>query len=1236
LKSAIIGVGASAGGLDAITELLSALIRPPGAAIIFVQHLDRSHESLLTDILRRRTSLPVVAAADGVAVQPDHLYVIPPNVTLTVAGNVLCLVPRSQGREIHKPVDALFRSLAEDCGEAAVGVILSGADSDGTAGIEAIKQAGGITFAQLPSSARVPSMPQSAIDTGCVDFVLPPELIAKELLRLTAHPYLHSASGRTSASIDSANGAEAEDADDPEALRRIFRRLRGIHGVDFARYKPSTLRRRLARRMALQRVESLREYADALDHDVAETAALYQDFLIRVTSFFRDPESFRVLAEQVFPALIPGRSPKEPIRLWVPGCATGEEVYSLAIALLEAIGESAPAAGIQIFGTDVSDAAIDKCRAGVYSDSIAQEVSAERLHRFFVKQDSHYTISRTIRDLCVFARHDITRDPPYSRLDLVSCRNLLIYLGAGSQARVMQVFRYALRPNGFLLLGSSESVGHGEELFEPVDKQHRLFRPRTTLPNTGLNLTIEREGASSSGAPNAGAERGERDFIQSDTAQRQADRLLLARYAPAAILVDEALNILQFRGQTAPYLAPASGAPSLNLTRIARPELLLVIPAAVQEARDSGRSARRTGIVMEGVADVNLEVIPIKQTGGPTCFLILLEDESSRRPSPRDRRAPVDSLSESEKDRRIAQVERENLELREFLQATMEQHEAAKEELKSAHEEVLSANEEFQSTNEELETSKEELQSANEELTTTNEELRERNRLLGVLNTELEKARAASEQARAYADGIIETVREPLVVLDHALEVLRVNKAFCLQFDVTPERIQGHSLGGLAATLGDTALNRHLSAVLTQGVTLTDHEVVFNHPRNGARVLSLSARSIPGDAERSTLILLALDDVTETRRRADTLREGSRRKDEFLAMLAHELRSPLAAIAYAIYLLKREPENGEPRMYEMIERQTAHLVRLVNDLLDVARISRGLVELQREPLDLTPILRYGVESVRGKVEQRHHTLTLSVPDFPVCVDGDRVRLEQVVINLLENAIKYTEPGGRIEVSLSEDANEAVLEVADSGIGLTPESIDRVFEVFTQVDSTLARAGGGLGLGLTVVRRVIELHGGRIEARSAGLKRGSQFVVRLPLRPAASVEAHNASKQARATNGSTPRQVLIVDDNRDSADAMAMVLEMWGHKVRVAESGGSALHELDEFVPDVAFIDIGLPDINGYQLAGRLREKISPRPLRLIAVTGYGTAADRQRAQEAGFDAHVVKPAEMEELDQLLA
>ena len=1233
----IVGIGASAGGLEAVSELLAALPSKSGVAFILVQHLDPDHESLLTELLAKRTAMPVTQAEEGVVIEPDHVYVIPPNATLTVSDQRLRLVARPSVPARHMPADALLKSLAADRGDASIGVILSGGDSDGALGIEAIKHEGGITFAQEPAHARFPSMPRSAIETGCVDFVLRPREIARELVRLVHHPYLRAVS-RPVPQAQSEESGEIVGAGEEEQLRRVFRRLRAAHGADFTHYKRSTLRRRMARRMALQKIDDAAEYVALIERDPTEAATLYQDFLIRVTGFFRDPDSYDGLRQRVLPSLCEGRSAKNPIRIWVPGCATGEEVYSIAMTLVEYLGERHMPEAIQVFGTDLSETAIEKARAAVYLDNITQEVSSERLARFFVKQDDHYRIAKSIRDLCIFARQDVTRDPPFSRLDLVSCRNLLIYLDGSAQRRVMQIFHYALHPQGFLMLGPSESVGQASDLFELTDKHLRIYTRRTMPPGAVVDLgrgqgtaySRRREGTEDTGTD-----------LEADSAQREADRLLLVRFAPASLLVDEALNILQFRGETGPYLEHASGPPSLNLHRVARPELLVEITPAIQEARESGAEVRREGLCIDERRDIAIAVIPLKRLSAERCFLILFEDgmrpPSGRRAQP----SVVSALPESEKDRRLVQSEREVASIRDYLHATMEEHEAVKEELKSAHEEVLSANEEFQSTNEELETSKEELQSANEELTTTNDELRNRNRELAVLNSELEKARAASERAREYAEAIIETVREPLLVLEGDLMVVRGNRAYYADFRTRREETEGHRLYELGNGQWNVAeLREGLTEVLTRNKTMIECEIETSTGFPGAshRALSLSARKISGDGERTDLILLAIEDVTDRRASRNALIEESQRKDEFLAMLAHELRNPLAPIAYALELLR--PLTTDPtatRLNAMIERQSGQLVRLVDDLLDVARINRGMIILRREHVELTTLARQAAEASRARMGAREHELTLSLPERPMYIDGDPVRLDQVIANLLDNAAKYTERGGRIQLTLKQESNDAVLCVRDNGIGLSPETLEGVFEPFTQVNQSLARSTTGLGLGLSVVRRLLQLHGGRIEAHSAGLGHGSEFVVRLPAVAAASGEPQSEQRPAAPPAKPTVRRrVLIVDDNADSAQSLALLVRNWGHEVAVARDAREALARAETLAPDVALVDIGMPGMDGHELTRRLRAQPRYRDALLVAVTGYGRAEDRDAAHRAGFNAFLVKPADSAELARLLA
>lgn len=866
--------------------------------------------------------------------------------------------------------------------------------------------------------------------------------------------------------------------------------------------------------MAVQRIETLTEYTTFLENDPREAAALYQDFLIRVTSFFRDPATFSALIEHVFPSLLNGRSPKEPIRIWVPGCATGEEVYSIAIALLEYLGDLPPPAGIQIFGTDISEAALEKCRVGAYFDSIAQDVSADRLRRYFVRQNSHYVIARSIRDLCVFARHDITRDPPFSRLDLVSCRNVLIYLGAAVQGRIMQTFRYALRPNGFLLLGPSESIGQGAELFEAVDKQHRLYKPGPIASFAASDRALPSVHGSISASQHP-----EQLLMETESAVRHADRLLLARYSPAGIVVDDALNILQFRGETAPFLAPASGPPSLNLLRIARPELLLTVPPAVEEARASGKVVRRAGLTIDGAGAVDLEVIPLRQAGAVARYLILLESESFRTVGRRERLTGTTSLTESEKDKHLANLERENLELREFLQATMEQHEAAREELKSAHEEVLSANEEFQSTNEELETSKEELQSANEELITTNDELRERNRQLAVLNMQLESAQQVSDRAHALAESIVETVRQPLVVLDRDLNVMRANRAFATQFGVRVEDMKGASLDVVGIALGDTTLNQRLAAILTDGPAFTDFEVVMPHGRDGRRILSLSARKIAGDADRVELILLAIEDVTEKSARIELVREELvelRRNlahagrvtalGELASGLAHELRQPLTAIltdAQAAQMLVRA---SEPDFAELPE--------ILGEIVRDAQRAAGVIDrlgkmLKRQPMALArlsveDLLKDVTSLVHGDIVRRGISLQTNLGYGSMFVQGDRVHLSQVLINLLINAMDAVDDleNARRRVVLHARTNAQgwiEIGVADAGPGVPAEAMKKLFEPFFTTKPT------GMGMGLAISRTIIEAHDGRLWAEN-NPETGATFWLAMP--------AHDEPQAAR--------------------------------------------------------------------------------------------------------------------------
>ena len=548
----IVGVGASAGGLEAFTQLLDHLPAHTGMAFVLVQHLDPTHESQLTEILSRKSAMPVGEVSGPTRVEADHVYVIPAGKNLTIAGGILQTVPRPETGARNMPIDDFLEALGKDRQNGAFAVILSGTASDGTLGARAIKAEGGITFAQEPSSAKFDGMPRSAIASGVIDFVLTPDGIAKQLTELAGHSYPHAVRNQVSASATT----------DARDLNRIFVRLRAATAIDFTYYKHNTILRRIKRRMALRGIEGLDQYARLVEQDRAEAIALAQDFLVNVTSFFREPEALEMMRQIVFPTWLERKSSDDPIRIWIPGCSTGEEAYSLAIALMEFLDEHTAHPGIQIFATDLSESVIEKARAGLYLENAVSGISPARLERFFVKRDRVYQVSQAVRDLCVFARHDVTRDPPFSKMDLISCCNLLIYLGPVLQKKALSLFHYALKPHGYLVLGSSESVGAFPESFETIDRKYKIYAKKGTsarLSFDSLPESLTREMAARPRIPGEGPGSG-------SSIQKEAERMLLAEYAPASVIIDDAMHVLQVRGQTDAYLQVPQGAPTTHLT----------------------------------------------------------------------------------------------------------------------------------------------------------------------------------------------------------------------------------------------------------------------------------------------------------------------------------------------------------------------------------------------------------------------------------------------------------------------------------------------------------------------------------------------------------------------------------------------------------------------------------------------------------------------------------------------
>jgi two-component system CheB/CheR fusion protein len=993
----IVGIGASAGGLEALSQLLSSLPADTGMAYVIVQHLDPRHESRLPELLARATRMPVLEAAHGIAVQPNHVYVIPPNTKMALARGVLHVTPREERRVPHLPIDFLFRSLAEDQQGRSIAVVLSGTGSDGTQGLCEIKAVGGITFAQDEKTAVHAGMPQSAVASGCVDFVLPPDLLAQRLAEIGGHPYLAPVpQPRTEPSAQ-------------ENYQKILLAVRAVTGVDFSHYRDTTIKRRIMRRMALHNQQSLKEYAERLHTDPAEVEALYQDLLINVTSFFREPELFETLKTTVFPEVIKGKMPTQPVRIWSPGCSTGQEAYSLAMALIEFYDDKPVRPPIQIFATDLDQNGLDKTRAGQFPEGIEGEISPERLRRFFHRDDHMYRIDKSIRDMCVFARHNVTADPPFSHLDLISCRNVLIYLTTPLQKRVLSAFHYALNSPGFVALGNAETVGEFGDLFELTDRAHRIYAKKQTpgrhpvffsAPDykAGAGFAMHRPGSHGTVVP---------DF------QREADRILLGRYAPPGVLVDERFEILQFRGRTSPYLEAPSGEPTTQVLKMTREGLFLELRNALAEAKKHNRTVRRGGIRLRtdtGVRDIAVEVIPVQPQGGNACFLVLFQEASHPQAIVEKAPEPLPA-SETEAAQELIQLRQELAATREYLQSMVEQQDAANEELRSANEEILSSNEELQSTNEELETAKEELQSTNEELSTVNEQLQRRNLELDLVNNDLTnllsstsipvvmvggdlRLRRITGPAKKVMNLLPTDVGRPISdlniaavipdleqVLGEVIETVRPlerevrdREGRWHMMRVHPYRTADHKIDGAVIVLVDVDQIHRTKEELQQKtdqlsrqarlIELSQDAIVVRDAENltltwnrgaeemygwtaaeakgrpvdqllhtdpatwaelnarlerdgawegelhqtrkdGAPVIVQSREVLIRDQSGARAAVLAIKrDITELRRVVEALKDADRRKDEFLALLAHELRNPLAPIRNAVEIMR--------------------------------------------------------------------------------------------------------------------------------------------------------------------------------------------------------------------------------------------------------------------------------------------------------------------------------------------
>lgn len=1359
----IVGIGASAGGLEAFTQLLNHLPIDTGMAFVLIQHLAPHQESLLTVILSRATQMPVSQVEDGMAVEPNQVYVIPPNTKMTISQGVLKLEPRGEGRGLFMTVDTFFLSLAEDRGNKAIAVVLSGGDSDGSHGLEAIKAAGGITFAQCEESAKVNSMPNTAIATGQVDFILPPQEIAQELAKISCHPYV---TRPTLVKLIE----EKPEGDD--TFSTIFSLLRTATGVDFTHYKHTTLKRRILRRMALYKLEQMEDYVHYLQAHPVEVTALYQDALIGVTHFFRDPETFDALKSKVFPTIVKDKSPGSPIRIWVAGCSTGEEAYSIVICLLEFLADEVIKPPIQIYATDINEMAIAKARSAIYTQSQIANISPERLNRFFVEVEGSYQISKPVRELCVFARQNLISDPPFSKLDLITCRNVLIYLGNSLQKKLLPLFHYGLKATGFLILGPSETVGDFSHLFALIDKKNKIYTRKIAASRLGINLVANSYPLEAVNPQPIASEDNWNDV----EIQKEADRIVLNQYAPVGVIINNDLEILQFRGQTSSYLQPAPGRASFNLLKMAKQGLQLELRTAIHQAKKQEVPVRKESLQVtenDRVRQVRIDVIPFKTPAAKTSyFLVLFEDILPSVPSlpevTSDRIAPSGQGNSMSNEQQMYRLTQELATTKQHLQSIIEEQQATNQDLRAANEEILSSNEELQSTNEELQTAKEEIQATNEELNTINEELHQRNiesnqvsndlqnllssinipilmlggdlrirrftpsagrifnlistdvgrplsdinhnlavldleqQILEVINTlnlkvqevqdqeghwydlrirpyrtldhkidgavvvlvEIDALKRTMEQlreSRDYAQAIVETVREPLLVLNLDLQAITANRSFYETFQVTPTETEQRLIFDLGNRQWNIPqLRSRLEGMLTNDTQLQDFEVEFNFEQIGQKTMLLNARKMPqvGDVQ---MILLAINDITEQKQlqaknaqlliqeqAARSAAEATNRsKDEFLSILSHELRNPLNYIVGWASMLRKKKlnETQTAQALETIERGAKALNQLIEDTLDISRITTGKLQLKTQIIEIVPLVGAAIDMVHLSAEAKNIQIQSRLAPSTEKILGDSTRLQQIIWNLLSNAIKFTPSGGRIEVTLECVDAHAQIQVSDTGQGISSEFLPYVFDRFRQEDGSQTRSNTGLGLGLSIVRYLVELHGGTIDAESLGEGQGATFTVRLPLRrnleekPKQRDLEPKSKDESEVPIGHLPSiegvRVLIVDDDINMCELFITVLEQYGVTVTAITSVSEALSTLaaNSEAYDVLLSDIGMPEEDGYGLIQQVRALSAEAggQIPAAAITAYASDEDCQKAIAAGFQRHIAKPVKPNQL-----
>jgi two-component system CheB/CheR fusion protein len=1338
----VVGIGASAGGLQALQNFFRQTDPDCGMAFVVVMHLSPSYESDAGRLLQACTGMKVEEVTGPVHIAANTVYIVAPNRHIEMVDGYLRVRERAESTGWPIAIDRFFLTLAAAHRARAFGVVLSGTGTDGVAGLAAVKEQGGVVLVQHPDEAEYPSMPRAAIESGSVDFVLPvAEMPAK--LRMVWDNARHIAlslplTDKSGPGVDS----QSISINDEDTLREIMAILRSRTGHDFSKYKRATVMRRIERRLQVREKQTLAVYRDLLREDRSESEALLRDMLIGVTQFFRDSDAFEFVEKEVVPQLFDSAKPDQALRLWSVGCSTGEETYSLAMLMAEYAARHESPVDFQLFGSDIDEHAIAVARAGLYGWGITHDVPASRLSEHFNKEDGRYRIKKSVRDKILFASQNLLRDPPFSKLDLISCRNLLIYLNRDTHAQVLEMFHFALNPGGFLFLGGSESAETVAEFFVPVDKKHRIYRARAASRLARSSISMITPMANTIAVQYPDRQPSDKPSFAS------VHQRVLAEYAPPSVLVGRDSNIVHMSEGTAQFLRHVAGEPSRDLVALAEPELRLELRAALFQAIQTGKSVETRRVRFERgdrVFYVSMVARPFYDAPTVTDFVLVLfhKFEQITGEASDQAGAPVE-------DTVLSSLEQELQRTRTQLQDTIENSETSNEELKAANEELQAINEELRSATEELETSKEELQSVNEELITVNFELKNKVEETGKVNDDLQNLIASTDLATIFVDRSMRIKRytphacglfnliagdigRPLHDITHKLRYPELAKDAAATFEslrpverevasedgrwfiarLLPYRTGLDQIDGAVLTFIDITTRRQAEerarvgeermrlvadstkdyAIITmdrdglitsfnsgaermfgyreEEVLGQSDEIIFTPEDRAAGVPEEEKRRARADGRAEderwhqrkdgsrffcsgvTTPLLAGEfhgyakigrDLTGRQEaensRAEQLRlEQGRRtqaqldnqqKDQFLAIMSHELKHPLNLIHMNSDVLLRMPAVSQnpaaSKAVSAIRSSTISQAKIINDLLDLSRATTGKMELSPVLLDLGGLVGTIVDMMASTPSGPQLLLQLA-EHADLQLYADEVRMEQVVWNLLSNAVKFTPQSGQVTVAVWSDDASLHVRVSDTGQGITADVLPKIFDIFKQGTAHSQRSAKGLGIGLALVRQIVELHGGRVVAESDGAGKGASFTVTLP-RPQ---PGHAAGGAAAQPAGLAGLALLVVDDSEDTLEVFTTLLELEGVQVSACNAAIDALALLDQHRYDAVLCDLNMPDMDGHAFVRALRAHPLHGDLPALALTGMSRRQDIEAALAAGFSGHVMKPVDMDEL-----